>query len=249
MKKKLTSINHSIPTYAYLIGQIHWLSEQRKGIKEPSIIRGINLSITILLCTYIESSLNELLLSVIKNFKKKAENESYLRLLNNLEKRLSRATWTQYVEIGQIILPHPLIYYTDNDTWKGISILFKLRNQLIHGKNIKATIESDNQVLQLKYSGIYKIAYDYFKEKSILRPNELNSRNHKILSTRTTNHFIEIGQSFIDIIFIKINKEQEIDSLGEFMAFKDNIISDFGIDYKPTNLSQFDDDIPDGLPF
>lgn len=249
MKKKLTSINHSIPTYAYLIGQIHWLSEQRKEIKEPSIIRGINLSITILLCTYIESSLNELLISVIKNCKKKSNDEPYIRLLNNLEERLSKATWTQYLDIGKTILPHPLIYYSDNDTWKGISILFKLRNQLVHGKNIKATIEFDNQILQLKYSGIYKIAYDYFKEKNILRPNELNSQNHKILSTRTTNHFVKIGQNFIDIIFIKINKDQEMDYLGEFMAFKDNIISDFGIDYKQTKLLQFDNDIPDGMPF
>jgi len=249
MEKKLPSINHSIPTYAYLIGQIHWLSKQRKGTKEPSIIRGINLSITILLCTYIESSLNELLISVIKNYKEKADDESYLRLLNSLENRLSKATWTQYIEIGKTILPHPLLYYSDNDIWKGISILFKLRNQLVHGKNIKAAIGYDNQALQLKYSGIYKIAYDYFKEKRILRPNELNSRNHKILSTRTTNHFVEIGESFIDVIFYKVNKEQKMNSIGEFMAFKDNIISDFGIDYKPSKLSQVNNDIPNGLPF
>ena len=197
----------------------------------------------------IESSLNELLTSVIKKCKKKANNETYMRILNSLENRLSKATWTQYIEIGKTILPHPLLYYSNNDIWKGISILFKLRNQLVHGKNIKATIEYDNQILQLKYSGIYKIAYDYFKEKRVLRPKELNSRNHKILSTRTTNHFVEIGKNFIDVLFYKVNKEQEIDSIGESIAFKENIISDFGIDYKSSNLAQFENDIPDGMPF
>jgi hypothetical protein len=92
MKKNLSSISHTIPTYAYLIGQIHWLSKQRKIIKEPSIIRGINLSITVLLCTYIESALNELFVYVINNLKEKTDDDSYLRLLNNLENRLLKAT-------------------------------------------------------------------------------------------------------------------------------------------------------------
>tara|TARA_R110000764_G_scaffold239746_1_gene339863 strand:- start:898 stop:1647 length:750 start_codon:yes stop_codon:yes gene_type:complete len=249
MEKNSPSINHTIPTYAYLIGQIHWLSKQRKTTKERSIIRGINLSITVLLCTYIESALNELFVYVINNLKEKTDDDSYLRLLNNLENRLLKATWTQYMDIGKTLLPHSLLYYSDNEIWKGISILFKLRNQLVHGKNIKASIQAENEVLQLKYSGIFKIALKYFKEKRILRPNELNSLNHKILSTRTTNHFVEIGESFVDGIVKKVMKEQGIDNLGDFTAFKDNILMDFGIAYKPKKLSKSDIDAREGLPF
>jgi len=186
---------------------------------------------------------------VLKEQKELSEDASHLRLLNNIEKRLSKATWTQYIDIGSIILPKALTHYSDNEIWKGISILFKLRNQLVHGKNVTASIQVDENDLKLEYSGIYETAFEYFKEKGILRANQFNSLTHKILSIRTTNHFVKIGEIFVDTLFYKLLKESKIDSLGDFISFKDGLMHDFGIDYKPVELPFLKTDKPDGLPF
>lgn len=249
MNSESPQFNYSIPTSAYLIGQIYWLKKIRKENSDPSIVRGINLSITILLCTYIESGVNEILGAVLKKRIKLTEDDSYKRLLVSLESQLSRGTWTTFIDLSKTILPNPLNHYSDNETWKGISILFQLRNQLVHGKRIEATIQVKNTKLEMKYQGVYAKVLEYFKEQRVIRSNELKSTSHKILSTRTTNHFIKISDKFVDELFRNISEEQKTENLGEFMAFKLNIMADFGLEIdrlpRPNPISKKNlDDLP-----
>ncbi|MBL0766489.1 hypothetical protein [Marivirga atlantica] len=248
MEKKPTSYNNSIQTTGYLISHIHWLNKIRKTTNEPDIIKGINISISILLCTYIESILNELLESIIEKRIKETNDTSYKRVLETIQMKLTKASWNQYLDISKTILPKTLNYYVDNETWKGIKILFSLRNVIVHGKEIKAKLLFQDDNYKIEYSGIYEKILDYFKEQKVLKSHQLRSSGHKILSIQSTNHFIKITDKFIDKIIIKILEEQGV-SHGEIFSYRFNILGNHGIDYeeiypKSQNTKMNDDDLP-----
>jgi len=248
--KNITSANYSISTAGYLISHVHWLNKIRKTTNEPEIIQGINISITILLCTYIESVLNELLDSIIEKRIKETEDLAYKRVLENIQLKLSKASWNQYQELCKTLLPNPLNHYTDNEVWKGIKALFSLRNVLVHGKKIESRLLFYEDKIEIEYSGVYDKILDYFKEQKVLKSHQLKSSKHKILTIQSTTHFIKISDKFVDEFFEKISKEQQIDTRFMSQISKLNILGSHGIDhyeiYPKTKSSESDDD---GLPF
>lgn len=225
MENKLTLFDNSIQTTGYLIGHIHWLNKIRKETKEPDIIMSINISITILLCTYVESVLNELLFTIIEKRKEETDDTSYQRLLQNTQVKLAKASWLQYIDICKVILPKSLNCYTDNEIWKGITILFSLRNIIVHGKKVKSKIFFKENKLGIEYADVFEKVLNYFKEQKVLK-----SSNHKILSTQSTIHFIKITDKFINEIFRKICEEQNLDRRFMSVTLKDNYILRHGID-------------------
>lgn len=233
-KDGITFGNNSIQTAGYLISHIHWLNKIRKTTKETTIITGINISISILLCSYVESVLYELLRMIIEKRKKETTNVSYQKLLDNALEKLTKASWTQYLEICEILLPTSLNRYTDNESWKGISLLFNLRNIIVHGKTVKSKLLFKDNKFEIEYSGVFEKAMQYFREQKVLKGHQLKSSNHKILSTQATIHFIKITDKFVDEIFSKISNEQEIDRMFLSVFHKDNYILRHGID--PTTL-------------
>lgn len=249
MEKTLTSFNNSIHTTSYLIAHIHWLNKIRKTTKEPDIITGINISISILLCTYIESVLNELLDIILKKRIQETDDSSYQRILQNMQTRLAKASWNQYLDICKVILPKTLNCYTDNETWKGITILFSLRNVIVHGKEIKSKFLLNDDNFEIEYSGVFKKILDYFKEQKVLKSHQLKSNSQKILSINSTNHFIKITDKFIDEISLKIIREQDIDSRIISSSYKYNYLASHGLDYdkiypSPKSTKTNDDDLP-----
>ena len=221
--------NDSIEPSAFLIGHIHWLNKIRKTEKDKDVIRGINLSISILLCSYVEAVLYELLLETIEKRKSETTDSFYLKLLDETINKLSKASWTQYLDVCQSILPTALDKYTDNETWKGISILFYLRNIAVHGKIVDAKLLFKDDKLQLEYSGAYEKAINYFKERKVLKKNNINTRSHKILSTQVTSHFIKLVDKFIHEIFHKIAAEQKLNRAYDFNAYRGNILISHGV--------------------
>ena len=224
------SINNSLPTNAYLIAQIYWLNKIRKNTKEPEITTGINLSITILLCTYIESVLNELINSILVNRLKSTKDESCKRILIDFQNKLKKASWNQYIEICKVLLPKPLNNYTNNEIWKGVKTLFLLRNSIVHGKRIESELHFNDDFKEIEYKGVYEKILDYFIEQNVVKPNQLKTSTHKILSNQTTIHFIKITEKFINEIFPKICDNQNLDIWGTFNAYKYNTIYSFGIE-------------------
>lgn len=248
-EKGITYGNYSIEPSGYLISHIHWLNKIRKTTKEPTIVRGINISITILLCSYIESVLNELLNMIIEKRKIETSDKSYIKLLDNTFEKLNKASWTQYQEICEILLPIPINRYTNNEIWKGISILFNLRNIIVHGKAIKSKLFYKNEKFEVEYSGIFERAMLYFKEQKVLKPNQIKSSKHKILSTQATIHFIKITDKFVDEIFNKISDEQKINRMFISISYKDNYLLNHGIDPqslipKKSRKKPLKDDLP-----
>ncbi len=248
MEKKTISYNNSILTTAYFISHIHWLNKIRKTINEPELIQGINISITILLCTYIEAILNELLGCIIEKRINESDDANYQRVLESIQIKLSKASWNQYLDICKTILPKSLNFYVDNETWKGIMILFSLRNILVHGKEIKSKLLFHDDKLEIEYSGVFQQILDYFKEQKVLKAHQLKSSSHKILSIQSTNHFIKITDKFVDEIIIKISNEQGI-STGDVFSYRFNILRNHGINYndiypKPQKKKMDKNDLP-----
>ncbi|MGD1046525.1 MAG: hypothetical protein ABR936_14550, partial [Bacteroidota bacterium] len=213
--------------------------------KDANIIIGINISISILLCSYVESMLYEILLAILVERKKETSDKSYLKLLDNITKRLAKASWTQYLEICEIVLEKPLHSYTDNETWKGVTLLFNIRNIIVHGKNVNADLLFKDNKFEVIYAGIFETAVDYFKEQKILKKNQMNSSTHKIFSTQTTNHFIKLIDKFVDNIMIEEFKIHKIDSIKWTIFHKDSLLLSLGIKAPTTRNKKR----PDGLPF
>lgn len=248
MSKEEVHFNHSIQTSGYLIAHIHWLNKIRKDTKEEDIITSINISISILLCTYVESILNELLGSIIEIQLRDAESESHQRLLLNLKDKLAKASWTQYLEICKVLLPRPLNLYTNEKTWKGIVMLFNLRNIIVHGKEVESKLVLRGDNLSLEYSDRFKKISDYLKEQKVIRSHQRKSIRHKILSTQSTVHFVKTTEKFIDEIFVKICTEQKINSLYMSRSMNGNFLLSHGIDpdkVRPKKMRKSDtDDLP-----
>src|SRR6476646_4062117 len=66
------------------------------------------------------------------------------RLLVDLNKKLEKAAWLNYIDIFELVTTKKLSSLTDNQTWKGINMLFQLRNMLTHGKTIEVKYYSAN---------------------------------------------------------------------------------------------------------
>jgi hypothetical protein len=171
---------------------LEWLFKQRKN-KNP--IYGINLSIILHSCTLIEGFIYDVLEEEIgtpqvKKFKKLEE-----RLYNELCLKLQIATWTNYISLFELITNQKLSQLTDNETWKGISVLFQLRNMMTHGKSIEIVIhrESENSVtLNNKYPSIIS----YLKEVGIKSPT-LPVPTTPLISNESADHFYGLTKKFI----------------------------------------------------
>jgi hypothetical protein len=229
-KEGIPYANYSIQPAPFLISHIYWLDKIRKSQKEEDVVSGINISISILLCSYVEAVLFQLLLSIIEKRKAEATDTFYLKLLDEAQSKLTKASWTQYLDICENILPMPLNRYTDNETWKGIAILFYLRNIIVHGKLINAKLLFKDDKYQLEYTATFEKVMNYFNERKVLKQNHLNSDTHKILSTQVTKHFLKLTDKFVDEIFWKISDEQKVDIMIFQNAYKMNILKSHGID-------------------
>jgi hypothetical protein len=242
---RIHSANNSITPGIYLISHIHWLNKIRKTIKDENIIIGINISTSILLCFYVEGMLYEILQAIIVKRKDETSDNSYLKLLDNITKRLEKANWTQYLEIWKVVLEKPLYSYTDNETWKGVQLLFNIRNIIVHGKNVNSKLLFKDNKFEIEYMGIFETAVDYFKERKIIKKRQVNSSTHKIFSTQTTNHFVKLIDKFIDNIMMEEFKTHKIDSIHLTIFHKDSLLLSLGI--KPPTTG--DKKRGDGLPF
>lgn len=242
--------NNSILPGGYLISHIHWLNKIRKTSKQADVVTGINISISILLCSYVEAVLFEILSRLVVERKKVTTDSSYQKLLDNTLDKISKASWTQYLELCEVLLPTPLHRYTDNETWKGITILFNLRNLIVHGKAVSSKLLVKGDKLEIEYSGVLEKIMNYFKEQKVLKTNQLKSSNHKILSTQATVHFIKITDKFVDEIFFKIVDEQKIDRMFLSVTYKNSYLLNHHID--PETLKKRKNKIKlgkDDLPF
>jgi hypothetical protein len=170
MKKEMENLresyDHSIidEVWITLPSFIEWLKNKRSETKH---YYSINLTILFHSTCIIEGFLFQLLTD---NCGHPCENKTMEdRLQIDLFKKLESASWLQYVEFFQLISGKKLSELTDNETWKAITILFQLRNQLTHGKYLELnfkTLERSEPLINGKYAHIYT----YYKEVGLIDP-------------------------------------------------------------------------------
>lgn len=211
-----------------LISHVLWLKNQKKTIKEAAIIQSINISSIILLCSYLESTLYYILSAIVRKNMKETETSLYLKLLNNCDDKIYKASWSQYIELSDLIFQKSLDKYTSNETWKGISILFNIRNFLVHGKLVKARYLMKQYRFETEFSGLLMKVINYLYENKVIRGKVYSSE--KILSNQVINHFIKKVSLFIDELLPQISKEENIDLSYVIDFSKFNSMLSHGID-------------------
>jgi len=178
------SIWLTIPNY------INWLSKQRKRKVK---ISGINLTIILHSATLIEGFLYDVLEEEIGFSEDQSSLEN--RLYNELYMKLQAAAWTNYISLFELITNKKLLTLTDNETWKGITMMFQLRNMVTHGKSIEITIDKQKpkeHTVNKKYTAVIS----YLNEIGIRSP-DLPVPTTPLLSDESADHFYKLTVKFI----------------------------------------------------
>lgn len=110
----------------------------------------INFLIVTCLTLFVEAILSERFENLFLELQINQENEIVINLIEANEKALANATFRTYDQLAKDLFGHSLSVYTTNETWDGISKLFSLRNQVVHGRRFKYlyTRYTDDSVLR-----------------------------------------------------------------------------------------------------
>lgn len=144
------------------------------------------------------------------------ENDIYLRLFEKIGNDVSRATgleaWKTWMKVlFNVNLPEVLA-----DNWEAIAVLFRLRNQLAHGRTTKFQhfYKENGQFLGMSTEGSpYEKPLKYLMENKIvsLSKNEIPSANC-FLTSKVVSHFSHAVESAI----LKLQSCPNLDGLRHY---------------------------------
>ena len=208
---------HKITTSAsyYYPSQLTLLLESRNNCKIDNDRLSINLLLLISSTTFIESILCENIQNVIEVQKHRENNELTWNMIKSYEDSLSNATFKNYNKIAKDILGVGLNGLTSSETWESINILFTLRNQIVHGRDLSWELNYFAEDLPVgEFSKNYKQAIDYLVKQSLI-VKEPSFLNH-ILTDSVTDFFIEKTKIFFIDVSTSIEKKYKIDIRDAF---------------------------------
>ncbi len=200
-------------TYLWLIlfKQVYFLKEQRQKNTAAKDLQGINISIIILLTTCIESFLYTILSDVLALESEYGKNLLSKRVIDDLKVQIGQASWSDLVGFTSIITGKKLNKYFSSLLWEKIGILFRLRNKLVHGKNIKKKISN----LKDEYQEFYK---DILKD--LKRIKLVEKEQAEIFSIGTIDNFIKVAEDFIGILAKEISTQFDFENSDDFIHQK-----------------------------
>lgn len=164
---------------------------------------------------YFESALEDVAVSWCrtKSFEKDA---IYVRILKKIQSDVSRATglegWKTWLRVlFDLDLPTVL-----GDDWKELDVLFKLRNQLAHGRTTKFLhfYRSDGRFVGLSTEGSsYEFPFDHLVKKNVIsiRPGEVPTCD-SILTIDVLRYFVGV----IDSAFAKLQSVPVLSGLKSY---------------------------------
>lgn len=183
---------YTIRLWQLLLKQVCDFQLNRKSNSNIKDIRGLNISIIILLTTCIESFLYEILSQIVLIEKEQAKSDFDYRIFSDLKNKLDKASWTDLADLTLLITGKKLTEYCKNSDWEKILILYKLRNKLVHGKNIQIYKDGQNE----EYIGVYTNLITVMRKLKLI---ELNGND--IFSYSVNNNLILATKAFIKTIF------------------------------------------------
>jgi hypothetical protein len=206
-----TEINISAPWTA-LPPLIEFLRKSRDSF--PKLSDSFNITIVLHSATIIEGVLSQLLKNEVwtdysSSFKNRLETE-YID-------RIEKSSWNEIQHLYLIMIGEKLSDEVDNNLWKAITTLFKLRNSLTHSNLIEVTyfLENNKKVDKIEISSKYKSVYNYLaNEKGIIEKLGITNNNShlKLITNKSADFFWE---NTIDFLKIVLGKKQTTSTLTE----------------------------------
>lgn len=183
--------------------QLTILNECRINTTVPRHKLAINLLLLKSCTAFIESILNENFVRYIEKQLREERNESKKDLLRSYEDELAGATFQKYIDLAIKIFATGLNTFTSNDTWESIRVLFKIRNQIVHGKRFSAKYSDSgtNNVFVGEFEKGYREIISFLSKKKFIDIEDLNL--NMLLSDQVTDYFIGITKDF----FVEITKK------------------------------------------
>lgn len=206
----------SFPTWLYYPSLIKWKITNRDLLdkeEKKHLISTINASLITDLSTFWEGIVFEMQTEIFFDRFEHQKNKFNNSLTDYFDKKLSKATWINYIEYFDLLLGEKLSSKTENENWKAINMLFSYRNMLVHGKEIEIHYYEENGIIKSESPYGHKNIFEFLKSKNFLdlsySPN-LNSVD--MLNSKVVDFFYDNVITFIENLF-NLFPESEIGEL------------------------------------
>jgi hypothetical protein len=170
------------------------------------------------LCSFCECLLRTTFDStILKNWNDIKDHHHHL-LIDEARKSLESLSWEnlrkkELTFLG-VEIPNEI---KESESFKTISIMFRLRNLLIHGSNFQISLMSDyeNENLWYEITGQAQGVYEFLIEKKLIFKNELKNLGHYELTSTSIFYFIS------NVLEFTVNYSKFLNSLTGYDYYKE----------------------------
>jgi hypothetical protein len=206
----------SFPLWLYYPSLIKWKIANRDSVdneKKDYLVPTINASLITDLSTFWEGIVFEMQTEIFFDRFEHRKDKFNNSLTDYFDKKLSKATWTNYIEYFDLLLGEKLSGKIENENWKAINMLFSFRNMLVHGKEIEIHYYEENGIVKSESPYGHKSIFEFLKSKNLLDLSyspHLNSVD--MLNNKVVDFFHENVIDFIESLF-NLFPESEVGEL------------------------------------
>jgi hypothetical protein len=186
--------------------------QSQRGQDVPQEVRaGVNFSIILGAACYLEGCFESALKALLEHQRgvynkidipefetRRSMNVFYNRMEEDLAERIAAALGaTGYDEMFELLLGRRLSsLHQISPLWEGVTVLFKFRNVLGHGRQVEARhVSAYSNAVREEFSGGYRATEDYLKRRQLLDKKFTDHHSEYLyLSNPTADHFWELAQ-------------------------------------------------------
>lgn len=194
----LVELKFNSSPYHYFPVQLKILEGVAVSLVNQDELIAIN-TLRITCCTaFIETILFESLVAVIIEKRNGQSDEVIERILNQKEAIISGGTFRDFQRVSEECLGKKLSQYTSPEVWESIIILFALRNQIAHGKQLTVKYSYWEEKFQGKPEKNYADIINFLKKTKLIEEDSIYMRD--IYQNKIVDFFImTTKQFFIDV--------------------------------------------------
>jgi len=181
----------------------------------------VNIITIISLTTFLESILHDCFEYLLMRLQFEAKSESLENMFASLESTISNATFKTYNQLSKDLLGCPLKAFTTDPIWEGISNLFMLRNQVVHGNHLHYKMDYRKESGdRLTFMNGYKGVYDYLVKNQITtKKTAIDIFNNKV-----TEHFIQVTITFFLDVTRNMSSKYKLDAYSGFESLRQELL-------------------------
>lgn len=202
-----------------LLKVVDWKISNRIHLKEEGILEALNCSIIIDCTAYIEGFVNLYLVEYLNQHYSNLENKG---IYQHFIDEINKSSFQNTIELYKLLTENDFKLITIENIYRGITVLFQLRNIIVHGNEIgfnKLTTGNRTEIklTEKKHDNIY----NYFKEVKILnRYYDEKSDINMFLTDTMTDHLVLITKNFAND-FKKHASDNNVDLVVGYLEYYD----------------------------